>query len=213
MTLMTRDRLLLVAGVATAALLTAAALVASTASASAATVGDAAPAFSEHDSTGRLVSLDEFKGKTVVLEWTNDGCPYVRNQYVTGNMQKTQAAAVKAGVVWISVISSRPGAQGFVTGEHADELTASRGAHPTHVLIDADGSMGHAYGAKSTPDMFVITPNGKIAYSGAIDSKETTDPAVTARATNYVAAALIKLRAGETPDPAVTRSYGCGVKY
>lgn len=213
MTLVTRDRLLLVAGVATAALLTAAALVASTASANAATVGDTAPAFSEHDSTGRLVSLDEFKGKTVVLEWTNDGCPYVRNQYATGNMQKTQAAAVKDGVVWISVISSRPGAQGHVSGERADELTNSRGAHPTHVLLDVDGSMGHAYGAKTTPDMFVITPDGKIAYSGAIDSEETTNPAVTARATNYVTSALTRLQAGDAPEPAITRSYGCSVKY
>ncbi|MBI1361440.1 MAG: redoxin family protein [Alphaproteobacteria bacterium] len=213
MTFVTRDRLLLGAGVTTAALLTAAAVVSSTAAAHAATVGDPAPAFSEHDSTGRLVSLEEFRGKTVVLEWTNDGCPYVRNQYATGNMQKTQAAAVKDGVVWISVISSRPGAQGYVTGKRADELTASRGAHPTHVLLDADGSMGHAYGAKSTPDMFVITPDGKIAYSGAIDSIETTNPAETAKATNYVVAALHALKAGGKPDPALTRSYGCGVKY
>jgi peroxiredoxin len=212
-TLITRDRFLLGLGGLTAIVLTGIAIVASTAAANAATVGEAAPGFSVHDSKGELISLDRFKGKTVVLEWTNDGCPYVQNQYKTGNMQKTQAAATAQGVVWISVISSRPGAQGYVTGKQADALTASRGAHPAYVLLDAKGDLGRAYGAKTTPDMFVISPEGKIVYSGAIDSAPTTEAAETAKATNYVAAALVSLKAGKAPDPALTKSYGCSVKY
>ena len=213
MTLINRDRLILVAGALTAAALTTTALIASSATASAATVGEQAPAFTKMSSAGKLVSLDDFKGKTVVLEWTNNDCPYVANQYRSGNMQKTQAVAVAGGAVWISVISSAPGKQGFVKAAQANELTASRGAHPTFVLLDSDGSMGHLYGAKTTPDIFVISPEGKIAYSGAIDSAPTTDPAETAKATNYVTAALAALKDGKQPSPALTRSYGCGVKY
>jgi hypothetical protein len=137
-----RDRLPLVLGASAAALLTAAALVFS--SANAAPPGNAAPAFSEVNTAGQAISLADFKGKTVILEWTNNGCPFVQKHYNSKNMQNTQAAATADGVVWLSVISSKPGAQGNVTPAQADKLTADRGAKPTHVLLDPDGSMGRA---------------------------------------------------------------------
>jgi peroxiredoxin len=211
MSFFNRDRLVLIAGVSAAAALTAAALVVSTASA--APVGEAAPAFSEKDTKGQTVSLDQFKGKTVVLEWTNDGCPFVQKHYA-GNMQKTQTAATSdPNVVWISVISSKPGSQGYADGKRADKLTADRSAHPSMVLLDPDGSMGHAYGAKTTPHIFIITPDQKLAYNGAIDSIPSSDKADLAKATNYVTTSLAALKAGKMPDPALTQPYGCSVKY
>jgi peroxiredoxin len=206
-----RDRIMLAAAAGAAAVLTAAALVVS--SASAAPVGDAAPAFKEIDTAGKPVQLSDFAGKTVVLEWTNDGCPFVQKHYNSKNMQKTQDAATKEGVVWISVISSKPGSQGFADAARANKLTADRGAHPSLVLLDPDGSMGHAYGAKTTPHMFVITPDQKIAYSGAIDSIKSSDQADIPKAKNYVLAALDAVKAGKAPDPALTVPYGCNVKY
>ena len=206
-----RDRLPLVLGASAAALLTAAALVFS--SANAAPPGDAAPAFSEVNTAGKTVSLADFKGKTVVLEWTNNGCPFVQKHYNSKNMQNTQAAATADGVVWLSVISSKPGAQGNVTPAQADKLTTDRGAKPTHVLLDPDGSMGRAYGAKTTPHIYIITPDGKIAYNGAIDSIQSNRVEDIPKATNYVTAALANLEAGKAPDPALTVPYGCDVKY
>jgi peroxiredoxin len=206
-----RDRLPLVLGASAAALLTAAALVFS--SANAAPPGDAAPAFSEVNTAGKTVSLADFKGKTVILEWTNNGCPFVQKHYNSKNMQNTQAAATADGVVWLSVISSKPGAQGNVTPAQADKLTADRGAKPTHVLLDPDGSMGRAYGAKTTPHIYIITPDGKIAYNGAIDSIQSNRVEDIPKATNYVTAALANLEAGKAPDPALTVPYGCDVKY
>jgi peroxiredoxin len=191
----------------------AAAIAVAATAAYAATVGEPAPAFSENNTAGKPVSLADFKGKTVVLEWTNNGCPFVQKHYNSTNMQKTQRAAVEDGVIWISVISSKPGSQGHVTGAEADKLTVSRGAMPTHVLLDPDGSMGRAYGAKTTPHMFVIDPSGKLAYNGAIDSIKSSNPKDIAKATNYVAAALTAVEAGKTPDPALTVPYGCDVKY
>lgn len=211
MAIVKRDRLPLVLGASAAALLTAAALVFS--SANAAPPGDAAPAFSEVNTAGKTVSLADFKGKTVVLEWTNNGCPFVQKHYNSKNMQNTQAAATADGVVWLSVISSKPGAQGNVTPAQADKLTTDRGAKPTHVLLDPDGSMGRAYGAKTTPHIYIITPDGKIAYNGAIDSIQSNRVEDIPKATNYVTAALANLEAGKAPDPALTVPYGCDVKY
>jgi len=209
-----RDKIGLIAGGAAAAILTAAALIVSTtAAASAATVGEAAPAFTELNTAGQKVSLSDFAGKTVVLEWTNNGCPFVKKHYDSGSMQKTQAAAVGDGVVWISVVSSRPGAQGYVSGAQADQLTTSRGAKPTAVLLDPDGSMGRAYGAKTTPHVFVISPDGNLAYNGAVDSIASTNQKDIAKAKNYVLAALDAVEAGKKPDPAMTVPYGCDVKY
>lgn len=211
MAIVKRDRLPLALGACAAALLTAGALVFS--SANAAPPGNVAPAFSEVNTAGKTVSLADFKGKTVILEWTNDGCPFVKKHYNSKNMQNTQAAATADGVVWLSVISSKPGAQGHVDGAGADKLTADRGAKPTHVLLDPDGSMGRAYGAKTTPHIFIITPDGKIAYNGAIDSIQSNRVEDVPKATNYVTAALANLEAGKAPDPALTVPYGCDVKY
>ncbi|MDP3738445.1 MAG: redoxin family protein [Hyphomonadaceae bacterium] len=206
-----REKVTLAAGSAAAAMITVAALMVSTASA--APVGELAPAFKENNTAGKEVQLSDFAGKTVVLEWTNNGCPFVQKHYNSTNMQKTQEAASKDGVIWISVISSKPGSQGYVSGAGADKLTKDRGAHPTHVLLDADGSMGRAYGAKTTPHMYVITPEGKIAYNGAIDSIQSNKVDDVPKATNYVTTALAALKAGKQPDPALTVPYGCDVKY
>ena len=211
MSFFNRDRITLMAGGAVAAVLTAAALVASTANA--APPGDMAPAFKEVDTAGKQVQLSDFAGKTVILEWTNDGCPFVQKHYNSKNMQNTQAAAAKDGVVWLSVISSKPGSQGFADAARANKLTADRGAKPAAVLLDPDGSMGRAYGAKTTPHMYIITPDGKIAYNGAIDSIKSNKVEDVPKATNYVLAGLTNIMAGKAPDPALTVPYGCDVKY
>lgn len=212
MTMFSRERLGLLAGVGIAAALTAAALIVSANEASAATPGETAPAFEELDTAGRPVSLSDFAGRTVVLEWTNDGCPFVKKHY-GGAMQALQSAARKDGVVWLSVISSRPGAQGYVLGPAADRLTTERKASPSHVLLDPDGSMGRAYGARTTPHMFVIGPDGRIVYSGAIDSIPSADAKDLPKAVNYVAAALDAVKAGRAPATTLTVPYGCSVKY
>lgn len=206
-----RERIPVILGAAAAAAITAGALIVS--SASAAPPGNAAPAFKEVNTAGKEVSLADFKGKTVILEWTNDGCPFVKKHYNSNNMQETQAAATQDGVVWLTVISSKPGSQGYVNGAQADKLTTDRGAKPTHVLLDPDGSMGKAYGAKVTPHMYIITPDGKIAYNGAIDSIQSNKVDDVPKATNYVNAALASIKAGKSPDPALTVPYGCDVKY
>lgn len=211
MAILNREKVPLMIGAAAAAAITAAALVVSTASA--APPGNAAPAFKEVNTAGKDISLADFKGKTVVLEWTNNGCPFVQKHYNSKNMQATQAAATKDGVIWLSVISSKAGAQGNVTPEQADKLTADRGAKPTHVLLDPDGSMGKAYGARTTPHMYIITPDGKIAYNGAIDSIQSNKVEDVPKAMNYVTTALAGLKAGKAPDPALTVPYGCDVKY
>ena len=211
MALFNRDRITLTVGAGAAAVLTAAALVVSTASA--APVGESAPAFKETNSQGKEVQLSDFAGKTVVLEWTNDGCPFVQKHYNSKNMQKTQEAMAKEGVIWVSVISSKKGAQGYADAARANKLTADRGAAPVHVLLDPDGSMGRAYGAKTTPHMYIITPEGKIAYNGAIDSIKSNKVEDVPKATNYVLTAISALKAGKSPDPALTQPYGCDVKY
>src|ERR1700687_1636856 len=130
-------------------------------------VGQPAPTFTAVDSNGTSRSLAEFKGRTVVLEWTNNECPYTRKHYVSGNMQKLQQEATASGAVWLTVISSAPGKQGYVSGAEANTLTASRGAHPTAVLLDPSGTVGRAYEAQTTPHMFVIDKTGVLRYIGA----------------------------------------------
>lgn len=203
----------LIAGGVAAAALAIGGVVFTQARAETAKIGAPAPAFTELDSSGEKVSLSDFAGKTVVLEWTNDGCPFVQNQYRSGNMQKTQAEATGQGVVWLTVISSKPGSQGYVTGKQADALTAQRGAKPTQVLLDPDGSMGRAYGARTTPHMYIIKPDGMLAYNGAIDSIASADVNDIPKAKNYVLASLSSLEQGKAPDPALTVPYGCSVKY
>lgn len=176
-------------------------------------VGEPAPAFSATDSNGKTVSLADFKGKPVVLEWTNAECPFVKKHYGSGNMQATQKAAAADGAVWLSVISSAAGKQGNVSGAQANALTKDRKATPNHVLLDPKGELGQLYDAKTTPHMFVIDKTGKLIYAGAIDSVPSADPADIAGATNYVKTALAESLAGKPLSHPVTKPYGCGIKY
>jgi hypothetical protein len=176
-------------------------------------VGQPAPDFTAVDSNGKQHRLSDFKGKTLVLEWTNHDCPYVRKHYDSGNMQALQKAATGKGVVWLSIISSAPGKQGHVPGEEANRLTSTRNASPTAVLLDESGDIGRLYGAKTTPHMYVIDSAGTLVYMGGIDSIPTTDQDDIQRATNYVDAALSALSSGQPVKEAVTRPYGCSVKY
>jgi peroxiredoxin len=195
---------------ATAAL-TAGALIASSASA-AVEPGKAAPLFSAVDSNGKAVKLADYRGKTVVLEWTNDGCPYVQKHYA-GNMQALQKEAAADGVVWLSIISSAPGQQGYADGARANKLTKDRGATPTSVLLDPKGAIGHLYAAKTTPHMYIVDKNGTLVYQGAIDDKPTTKTADLATAKNYIRTALAEVKAGKPVSTAATVAYGCTVKY
>lgn len=183
-----------------------------TVAAAAPTVGEPAPAFTGTDTAGESHSLADYRGKVVVLEWTNHQCPYTVKHYRSGNMQALQREATGDGVVWLSVISSAPGKQGFVTSAQADELTTSRGAAPTAVLLDPEGAIGHAYDAKTTPHMYVIDPQGTLVYAGGIDDQPSAygDPA---DATNYVRLALADLQAGRPVQTGSARPYGCTVKY
>lgn len=176
-------------------------------------VGKPAPDFTGVDTHGKTHALKDLRGKTVVLEWTNNGCPYVQKQYDSGNMQKLQKSAAEEGIVWLTIASSAPGEQGNLTPAEHDAVVAKRGAAPAAVIIDADGTIGHAYGAKATPHMFVIKPDGTLAYKGAIDDKPTANISDIEGARNYVQNALDQLAAGKAVDPAVTRAYGCSVKY
>lgn len=216
--LMQKRHIGLGAGMFAAVTLTAAALISSTAAGETPVVLetlDVAPAFSGVTSKGETVSLEDFAGQTVVLEWTNHGCPFVQKHYDPGhsNMQGLQAAAREDDIAWLTVISSAPGKQGHVSGERADELTETRGASPQHVILDEDGEIGRAFGARTTPHMYVISPDGALAYKGAIDSIASARSSDIPRATNYVAAALDALESGRPAEPARTKAYGCSVKY
>ena len=175
--------------------------------------GGPAPAFQAVDAAGRTRSLAEFAGKPVVLEWSNHQCPYVRKHYETGNMQALQREAAAQGVVWLTVISSAPGQEGYVTGAEAQRLTTARNAAPTDVLLDPTGALGRLYGARSTPHMFVISADRRVVYQGGIDDRNTTDHAAVHGARNYVREALSALHEGRQPAVAAARSYGCSVKY
>ncbi|MDZ4775285.1 MAG: redoxin domain-containing protein [Alphaproteobacteria bacterium] len=175
--------------------------------------GAAAPGFSVVDSAGRTRTLDEFNGKTVVLEWTNHDCPYVKKHYATGNMQALQREATAAGVTWLTVISSAPGKQGHVSGAAADQLTTSRSAAPSAVLLDESGAVGRLYAARTTPHMYVIGPDRKLVYQGGIDDRNSSDHATVQGARNYVREALAAVRAGRAPETASAPPYGCSIKY
>ena len=179
----------------------------------AASVGEPAPAFTLTDTHGQSHSLADFRGKTVVLEWTNAECPFVKKHYDSANMQKQQADAVAAGVVWLTINSGAPGKQGHVSGEQANAIQSNWKAANTAYLIDADGTVGRAYDAKTTPHMYVIDKDGVLRYNGAIDSIASADKGDLANAVQYVPAALAAVADGKAPDPALTRPYGCSVKY
>ena len=176
-------------------------------------VGAPAPAFTGSATTGETISLADQRGKTVVLEWTNHDCPYVRKHYGSGNMQALQKEATADGVVWLSVISSAPGTQGYVEAAEADQLTASRDAAPTAVILDPEGDIGRAYGARTTPHMYVIDPDGILRYMGGIDDKPSSRPSSLEGANNFVRAALADMKAGREVATPVARPYGCSVKY
>jgi peroxiredoxin len=176
-------------------------------------IGEAAPDFTAVDSKGNPIQLREYRGKTVVLEWTNADCPYTRKHYSSGNMQSVQALAQKNGIVWLTVISSAPGKQGYVNGAAADALTVSRHAVPTAVLLDPTGSVARLYAAKTTPHMFVIDKDGMLRYMGGIDSIATTDEADIARAEPYVKEAMLAVAAGDPVPHPITKPYGCSIKY
>lgn len=175
-------------------------------------IGQPAPVFTGTDSNGGTFNLADHADKTVILEWTNHGCPYVQKHYDTGNMQALQAEAADEGIAWVSIISSAPGKQGHVSGDEANELTTSRDASPTAVILDESGDIGRMYAAKTTPHMYVIQ-NGTLRYMGAIDDKPTTNPDSVDEATNYVEAALDELADGQPVSTPVTQAYGCSVKY
>ena len=178
-----------------------------------AVVGQPAPNFSLPDADGKARSLSQYRGKTVVLEWTNHDCPYVRKHYSSGNMQAQQREATKDGVVWLSIVSSAPGEQGHVTGAQAKQLTASRNASPTAVLLDPKGAVGRLYGAKTTPHMFVINPQGRLVYAGGIDDVATNKVEDLKRAKPLVRLALADVKAGRAVATPASRPYGCAVKY
>ncbi len=176
-------------------------------------VGRPAPAFSASDAAGKPVELAKLRGKTVILEWTNDGCPYVGHVYRSGVMQALQRRATGQGIVWLTVISSAPGKQGYLTPPQVKAWQAETNAAPSDVLLDPSGTLGRAYDAKATPTLFIIDPRGEVVYMGGIDDTPSTDPADAKRARNYVAAALDDLGAGRPVAQATTRPYGCSVKY
>jgi len=176
-------------------------------------VGEPAPDFKATDSNGQLHQLSGYRGKYVVLEWHNNGCPYTRKHYEGGNMQHLQKEWASRGVIWFTVISSAPGQQGYVTDQQENEYLKRMNAVPKAALLDPQGHVGRLYAAKTTPHMFIINPDGVLIYDGAIDSKATTDRSDIATATNYVSQALDEAMAGKPVSTPTSRPYGCSVKY
>jgi peroxiredoxin len=176
-------------------------------------LGKPAPDFSLNDLSGKNHDLSDLKGKFVVLEWVNFGCPFVRKHYGSENMQRLQKEFTEKGVVWLSICSSAPGKQGNETPEAAKTGLSRFGSAASAYLVDQDGKVGRLYGAKTTPDMFVINPEGILIYAGAIDDKPTPDPSTVSGANNYVEAALKEAESGKAVSVPSTKPYGCSVKY
>jgi len=176
-------------------------------------LGQPAPAFTAMDAAGKPVSLSEFAGRTVVLEWTNSGCPYVGKHYNSGTMQALQKKETADGVVWLTVSSSAPGMQGYFTGPTARKWAAKEHWSGSHILLDSAGRIGREYGARNTPHMFVIDKAGKVAYMGGIDDRPYEDPESLKGAKPYVAMALADLKAGRPVAVPTSQPYGCSVKY
>ncbi|MEM1133421.1 MAG: thioredoxin family protein [Pseudomonadota bacterium] len=175
--------------------------------------GAEARGFMLTNADGERVSLRDYRGKTVVLEWHNPGCPFVQKHYNSGNMQKTQAAAKADGVVWLTINSGAAGKQGDLTAAEAKAMIADQDFNASHYLFDRDGRVGKAYGAKTTPHMYIIDSSGKLVYQGGIDDKPTANQADIAGARNHVTEALKEIKAGKAVSVASSRPYGCSVKY
>jgi peroxiredoxin len=175
--------------------------------------GAKAPDFSVVDVDGKLQKLSDYAGKTVILEWTNHDCPYVRKHYGSATMQTLQKDMAKEGVVWLSVISSPAGEQGHVDAARAKELTRTRDAAPASILLDPQSKLARAYGAQTTPHMYIVDPKGTLAYAGAIDDKPSSNPASLTGARSYVRQAVAELKAGKPVSEPATKAYGCVVKY
>lgn len=179
----------------------------------AAKVGEAAPDFTGTDSNGQSQKLSAYRGKYVVLEWHNQGCPYTKKHYESGNMQKLQKDWTGKGVVWLTVISSAPGKQGYVTASEENDYVRKINASPTAVLLDSKGDIGRLYGAKTTPHMYIIDPEGRLIYNGAIDDRPTSDASDIPGSKNYVSQALEEATSGKPVSTPATTPYGCTVKY
>ena len=179
----------------------------------AARVGQSAPDFTATDTNGKVHKLSEYNGKFVVLEWSNRGCPYTQKHYSSGNMQRLQREWTGRGVIWLTVISSAPGKQGYVTASEENAYLKQVNAMPTAVLLDPTGTLGHLYDAKTTPHLFIISPQGTLIYNGAIDNHPTIDLADVKGAQNYVSAALDEATSGKPVSTPTSRPYGCSVKY
>lgn len=195
------------------ALLAAACALATGGAWAAAVVGQPAPAFSVTDAQGQPRNLADFRGKTVVLEWVNPGCPFVRKHYESGNMQATQKHATGQGVVWLSVNSTAKASVDYQAPPQMQAWMQQQKAVPTATLMDTDGVVGRAYGARTTPHMYVIDKQGVLVYAGAIDNRPTANVADIDGATNHVKQALTQTLAGTPVSPANTRAYGCSIKY
>ena len=175
--------------------------------------GALAQDFKLTDINGKIVQLSQFRGKTVVLEWHNPGCPFVAKHYDSGNMQATQKNARQQGAVWLTINSGAKGKQGHMTGPEAKALIAKQGIQSSNYLLDAKGLVGKAYGARTTPHMYIIDGSGILVYQGGIDDKPTANPADIKDAPNHVRAALKEIKSGEQLSVAQSRPYGCSVKY
>jgi len=192
---------------------TAAALFATGAAHAAATVGQPAPDFTLTDATGKPVRLSDFKGRHVVLEWTNPGCPFVRKHYDSGNMPATQKDATGKNVVWLSINSTEKASSDYLEPARLTAWLGERKAVPTAVLMDEEGTVGRSYGARTTPHMYIVNPQGVLVYAGGIDSIPSARPADIERATNYVKTGLAQALAGQPISAATTQPYGCSIKY
>jgi hypothetical protein len=175
--------------------------------------GETAPDFNLKDAKGSFQKLSTYAGKFVVLEWMNPECPFIKKHYSGGNMQSLQKEYTGKGVIWLSIISSAPGKQGYCTGPQAEANRKDQKASPTAILLDPSGDVGQKYGAKTTPHIFIINPEGKVIYAGAIDSIRSANPADCSKADNYVRESLDAAMAGKPVPHPSTQPYGCGVKY
>ncbi len=176
-------------------------------------IGEPAPEFTAEDTNGDPINLEDLQGQIVVLEWTNHQCPFVGKHYSSGNMQALQQQATEEGITWISIVSSAPGQQGYITADETNRLTEERDAAPSAVILDPSGEIGKLYGARATPHMFVIDAEGTLQYMGAIDSIPSAQISDIESAENYVRTALDQVQAGEAVSTPATQAYGCTVKY